>query len=98
MIQFMILYCIFFLYLSAVMKEKRNIGNNWNSDVAIYIVDLHHLEAIIILIFPQVNINFTEFFIIIFSMTISFFQFHGLFFVYFTLPFSNFSLSGHHAD
>ena len=64
------------------MKEKRNIGNNWNSDVAIYIVDLHHLEAIIILIFPQVNINFTEFFIIIFLMTISFFNFTEFSFLY----------------
>lgn len=82
------------------MKEKRNIGNNWNSDVAIYIVDLHHLEAIIILIFPQVNINFTEFFIIIFLMTISFFNFteFSFLYTYFTLPFSNFSLGGHHAD
>ena len=62
------------------MKEKRNIGNNWNSDVAIYIVDLHHLEAIIILIFPQVNINFTEFFIIFFFNDNIFFQFHGIFF------------------
>ena len=96
MIQFMILYCIFF-YVSAVMKEKRNIGNNWNSDVAIYIVDLHHLEAIIILIFPQVNINFTEFLLLFFNDN-NFFQFHRIFFVYFTLPFSNFSLSGHHAD
>ena len=80
------------------MKEKRNIGNNWNSDVAIYIVDLHHLEAIIILIFPQVNINFTEF--IFFLMTISFFNFteFSFLYTYFTLPFSNFSLGGHHAD
>ena len=32
------------------MKEKRNIGNNWNSDAAICIVGLRHSEAITILI------------------------------------------------
>ena len=42
------IYDPFFLF--PVTKGKRNIGNNWNSDAAIFIEDLHPLEAIIILI------------------------------------------------